>query len=147
MKILVSLDGSPRAEGVLSYAVSLARSTGAELVLFRAWDVPSELTLAWPESDADLEAALRKEATTYLEAQAQTVPRELLGEVRIARGSPAQTVCSEARAANSDLIVIGSHGFGGWDRLLGTTAAKIVNLADRPVLVVRPLPQTARSGQ
>ena len=35
------------------------------------------------------------------------------------------------------LIVIGSHGYGGIDHLLGTTAARVVNHADRPVLVVR----------
>lgn len=34
-------------------------------------------------------------------------------------------------------IVIGSHGHGGIDRVLGTTAAKLVNHADRNVLVVR----------
>jgi nucleotide-binding universal stress UspA family protein len=36
-----------------------------------------------------------------------------------------------------DLIVIGSHGYDALDRLLGTTAAKVVNHADRSVLVVR----------
>jgi len=33
--------------------------------------------------------------------------------------------------------VIGSHGYGGLDRLLGTTAARVVNHADRNVLIVR----------
>jgi nucleotide-binding universal stress UspA family protein len=37
-----------------------------------------------------------------------------------------------------DLIVIGSHGYGALDHVLGTTAAKVVNHADRSVLVVRP---------
>ena len=39
-----------------------------------------------------------------------------------------------------DLIVIGSHGYGAIDRVLGTTAAKVVNHADRTVLVVREKP-------
>jgi nucleotide-binding universal stress UspA family protein len=42
-----------------------------------------------------------------------------------------------ARAIGADLIVIGSHGYGGLDRVLGTTAARVVNHADRSVLVVR----------
>ena len=41
--------------------------------------------------------------------------------------------------ADFDLIVIGSHGFGTIDRILGTTAAKVVNHAERNVLVVRTL--------
>ena len=36
----------------------------------------------------------------------------------------------------ADLIVLGSHGYHGLDRLLGTTAGKVVNLARRNVLVV-----------
>ena len=35
------------------------------------------------------------------------------------------------------MIVIGSHGYDTLDKVLGTTAAKIVNHADRSVLVVR----------
>ncbi len=35
-----------------------------------------------------------------------------------------------------DLIVLGSHGYGGIDRLLGTTAAHVANRAERNVLVV-----------
>jgi nucleotide-binding universal stress UspA family protein len=35
------------------------------------------------------------------------------------------------------LILIGSHGYSGLDHLLGTTAARVVNHADRSVLVVR----------
>ena len=66
-KILVALDGSPRADGVLAYAVSLARLTGAKLVLFRSFGIPPEMTLAWPASDEPLESALRKQAQTYLD--------------------------------------------------------------------------------
>jgi nucleotide-binding universal stress UspA family protein len=36
-----------------------------------------------------------------------------------------------------DLIVLGSHGYYGMDRILGTTAANVANLAHRGVLVVR----------
>jgi nucleotide-binding universal stress UspA family protein len=47
-------------------------------------------------------------------------------------------VCGAAKALDADLIVVGSHGYGTVDRLLGTTAAKIVNHAECSVLVVRP---------
>ncbi len=142
-KILVALDGSPRADGVLAYAVSLARLTGAKLVLLRSFGIPSDLTLAWPLSEEPLEVALRKQAQTYLDERARSVPSELLGEVQVALGVPWQAVCSAAREQNVDLMVIGSHGYGGVDYLIGTTAAKIVNHADRPVLVVRTPPAAA----
>jgi universal stress protein F len=139
-KILVALDGSPRADGVLEYAVSLARITGAKLVLFRSFGIPPDMTLAWPACDEPLEAALKRQAQTYLDECARGVPSGLLGAVRVALGAPWEAVCSAARDENVDLVVIGSHGYGGIDRLLGTTAAKIVNHADRPVLVARPIP-------
>jgi universal stress protein F len=126
----------------LAYAVSLARLTDAKLVLFRSFGIPPEMTLAWPASDKPLETALRKHAQAYLDERARSVPNGLLGEVRVTLGVPWQAVCSAARDENADLIVIGAHGYSGIDHLLGTTAAKIVNHADRPVLVVRPLTAT-----
>lgn len=141
-KILVALDGSPRAEGVLRYGEWLARLTGARLILFRCFDVPADMRLAWPLDDEVLEATFRKEAQAYLDNCARTVPSGLIAEVevRVALGAPWQAVCSIAREANVDLVLIGSHGYRGVNHLLGTTAAKIVNHADRPVLVFRPQP-------
>jgi nucleotide-binding universal stress UspA family protein len=52
-------------------------------------------------------------------------------------------VCKEAHQEDVDLIMVGSHGYSGVDRLLGTTAAKVVNHADRSVLVVRMKPSPA----
>ena len=139
-KILVALDGSPRAPEVLAYAESLARLTGARLVLFRSFGIPPDMALAWPASDQPLESSLRTEARRYLDACAEKLPGDVLAGVRVEIGIPWQAVCSAAVDEHADLIVIGSHGYGGVDYLLGTTAAKIVNHADRPVLVVRPVP-------
>ena len=52
-------------------------------------------------------------------------------------GVPWDTICTVAKEDNVDLIVIGSHGYDILDRIVGTTAAKVVNHADRSVLVVR----------
>jgi universal stress protein F len=135
--ILVGLDGSPRAHRVLAYAESLARSTGSKLVLFRSFGMPPDMTLAWPASDEPIEVALQAQAQKYLDTCAGKVPKELLGGVRVALGVAWQAVCKAAVDEKADLIVVGSHGYGGIDHLLGTTAARIVNHADRPVLVVR----------
>lgn len=136
-KILVALDGSPRADGVLSYAVSLAMLSGAKLVLFRAIGISPDVELAWPLSDKTLEDALRKQAQDYLDGCARHVPSEVLGGARVDNGIPWRAVCSAARDENVDLIIVGTHGYSGIDHLIGTTAAKIVNHSDRSVLVVR----------
>jgi universal stress protein F len=137
-KILVGLDGSPRAEGVLAAAIDLARATSARLQLFRAVGVPADVpAIAWSVEPAQLEVVLLDEARVALEKLARDVPAELVAGVSVALGVPWQAVCEAARRENVDLIVIGSHGYRGADHLLGTTAAKVVNHADRSVLVVR----------
>lgn len=144
-KILVALDGSPRAEQVLASALSLARMSGGKLVLLRAFGLPPAMPASvWAlPADGTLVDALREDAAVYLNASAKTVPAEFLAGVRVAMGVPWQAVCDDARDQQVDLIVIGSHGYGVLDHFLGTTAAKIVNHADRSVLVVRSLPKAA----
>jgi nucleotide-binding universal stress UspA family protein len=44
----------------------------------------------------------------------------------------------DAERLDAALVIIGSHGYGGLDRVIGTTAARVVNHADRTVVVVRP---------
>ena len=51
--------------------------------------------------------------------------------------SPWDAICAAAIAEDVDAIVIGSHGYDVLDRLTGTTAAKVVNHADRTVIVIR----------
>jgi len=45
-------------------------------------------------------------------------------------------ILAQAEKLEVDLIVLGSHGYRGWDRVLGTTAATIANRSTRNVLVV-----------
>ena len=137
-KILVAVDGSERSAGVLEAARRLARASGARLQLFRAVGVPADVpAVAWGIAPAELEGVLQREARAALERLARALPAELVAGESVALGSPWQAICEAARREDVDLIVLGSHGYGGADRLLGTTAAKVVNHADRAVLVVR----------
>jgi nucleotide-binding universal stress UspA family protein len=137
-RILVGLDASPRAAGVLATAMTIARAQGAKLTLVRAVGLPPEVPEDfWKTTDEPLLALLQRHARNELEAQATPVPPELLGEQLVLVGVPWQAVCETARRIEADLIVIGSHGYAGFDRLLGTTAAKVVNHATCSVLVVR----------
>lgn len=137
-RILVALDSSSRAPKVLEAATRLAELTGAKLVLYRAItispDVPRE---ALVETDTRLEDLLVANARSDLQQIAEHVRPELLEQVVTAFATPWDGICRVARERDADLIVIGSHGYGGLDRLLGTVAAKVVNHADRNVLVVR----------
>src|SRR4051794_6772633 len=142
--ILVGLDSSPRARGVLAAAVDLARRTGAKLRLLRAVGLPPELPATlWTMPPNQLLESFLVSARRELDDQSREVPRELLDGTSAIVGVAWDAICSAAREHGADMIVVGSHGYGILDRLLGTPAAKVVNHADRSVLVVRE-PETAK---
>lgn len=137
-RILVGLDASPRAAGVLQKAVELARRGSGKVLLFRAVGIPVGIPHeAYSMSPASLADLLESEAKRYLEQAATKVPPDLLLGTVIGVGTPWQAICTAADHNNVDMIVIGSHGYSGIDRLIGTTAAKVVNHATQSVLVLR----------
>lgn len=144
-RILVCLDGSTRSPDVLTAAVGAARADGAKLVLLRSVGMPPDVPQDfWKTTDEPLLDVLTRRAKTYLDECATSVPRELLERCEAVVGVPWQAICDTATRVEADLIVIGSHGYGGLDRLLGTTAAKVVNHAPCSVLVARET-RTARA--
>lgn len=136
--ILVALDGSSRAATVLAAANNLAVLSGARLVLFRAVGVQPDMPLEVLKlTDRSLEDVLLANAKHDLEQLAKDIPPTRVSIITAKFAVPWDGICRTAREHAADLIVIGSHGYGGLDRLLGTTAAKVVNHADRNVFVVR----------
>jgi universal stress protein F len=97
-------------------------------------EVPEDF---WKTTDEPLLTVLQRHAKEELDRQATQVPADVAGERLVVVGVPWQAICETARRIDAELIVIGSHGYAGFDRLLGTTAAKVVNHATCSVLVVR----------
>jgi len=137
-RILVALDSSPRAPMVLAAAVDLARPSGAKLVLYRAIGVSPDLPRdILKYTDTRLEDVLTDNANRELRQLAQELPPGLVEDALATFAIAWDGICTVAREKGADLIVIGSHGYGGLDRVLGTTAAKVVNRSEHNVLVVR----------
>lgn len=136
--ILVAVDASPRAADVLSSAIDLARSSGGKLRLLRVVGLPPELPAnVWAIPQTQVVETFLDTAKRDLERLSAQVPPELLEGATAQVGVAWDAICSYGREHDVDLIVIGAHGYGILDRIVGTTAAKVVNHADRPVLVVR----------
>jgi nucleotide-binding universal stress UspA family protein len=132
-RVLVALDGSPQSETVLDPAATLAGMTpGSMVVLVRVIDPP--LWTARPE----LEQAARRVAAHQLEGLAQRLRlRGTPVTVRVESGpTVAARILESADAVEADLIVVGTHGARGVERLvLGSVADKVVRGANRAVLV------------
>lgn len=139
-RILVALDGSSRAQTVLAAAARMAELARSKLILFRAISVPSDMPREILNlMDRRLEDVLIGNAHADLERFAAGLGGDRVERIITPFATAWDGICRTARELDVDLIVIGSHGYGGLDRVLGTTAAKVVNHADRNVLVVRTL--------
>ncbi|MBC7976508.1 MAG: universal stress protein [Myxococcales bacterium] len=139
-RILVALDGSERAAQVLAAAQRLASLASATLVLYRAISLPPILPIELlAATDRGLEDILRSNAHEAIGRLASGLPAGMIETIITDFSIAWDGIVRAGRARDADLIVIGSHGFGGIDHILGTTAAKVVNHADRNVLVVRTL--------
>ena len=84
-RLLVALDGSPRAPAVLKMAVAEAQAMGAELVLLRAVGVPSDLPFtAMAMSPVDVLSVLEQRANAEVTELARSlVPHGLRWTIRV----------------------------------------------------------------
>jgi len=140
-KILFPTDFSPYGQEALRWATSLARDTGATLIIVHVEEPPmayggGEMYLGAEEGDREeLRAALVKVVPTDPKV---TFQHKLLV------GDPATAIVEAAQQEGADFIVMGTHGRTGLTRLLmGSVAEAIVRKAQCPVLTVKhpgPLP-------
>jgi nucleotide-binding universal stress UspA family protein len=135
-RILVALDHSAASDRVLDAARELASMSKAKVWVLhlREREVIAQLGRVAAESDSEAAAAVdgAVKALTEMGIDAH-------GEVRdTVFGHAAREIIEDAKLHDVNVIVMGSRGRGDLAGLvLGSTAHKVIHLADRPVLVVR----------
>ena len=126
-RILVPLDGTTHSATALPPARTVARATGAELMLVRV--VP-------PATFAG-EFLPVEDARAYLSRIAAELAKgETRVKTRVRRGdNPAQEIVGTAESKYADLIVMATHGRTGFSHLLsGSIAEDMVNHSTIPIL-------------
>jgi nucleotide-binding universal stress UspA family protein len=140
-KILFTTDFSEGASHALSYAVDVAKHYGAKLYLLHVvQDMAMAPGLHIPHGSSDMMyTELDTSAKKALEKLCITTCEDLKNTERsIVRGIPYEEILKFAKEKGTDLIVIGTHGRKGLDRVLfGSTAERVVRNALCPVLTVR----------
>ncbi|WP_375599226.1 universal stress protein [Devosia sp. Naph2] len=145
--LLIATDGSDLGNKALDAALALARQNHATLTIVTATDpVATGIgaggfgTIDAGPIVARLEEAYATEAANLLadarhRAQDAGITAETL---HLPRHRPADGILETAAAKNCDLIVMGSHGRRGLNRLLlGSQAAEVLARAAIPVLIVK----------
>jgi nucleotide-binding universal stress UspA family protein len=143
-KVLVPLDGSDLAASILPQVEEFARSMGASLAFFSSI-VPVATYPGFETAQAttmgQLIDEMRDQATQILSRAAEHARTAGLEATTVVTVDTAvDGILRAADEVNADLIVVSTHGRGGFGRaVLGSVADGVVRRsADRPVLVIRP---------
>jgi nucleotide-binding universal stress UspA family protein len=158
-RILVPLDGSSRAEGVLPAALSLARAHGAELVLLHVVPMPERACPCPLDTDEyDLEQRFVDRNTRAAEIYLENVRKRLTDDSAQARtlvvadGDVRDEIMRRVAGDHVDLIVLSGHGRGGRSEVpFGSVASFLLEHTIVPLLVIRESSQhvdsTAQRGR
>ena len=137
-QILVATDGSPDGGYALEQALNLAKAGAAKLVVVYVRHEPPPL-LGQPFYQRSLTVESRHACETGALALASAEMAGVEAEVEVLEGNPADRIVELAQLRGVDLIVVGSRGLGTMaGLLLGSVSRKVMNHADRPVLVAAP---------
>jgi nucleotide-binding universal stress UspA family protein len=134
---MVAIDGSLAANEALHRAAALAQDVGAQLTVLHVATATGVSSFDSPRAHVRAEGAARLEGVRLL-AEARAVASGVPLETEINFGPPAEVICRRAAEIGADLVVVGSRGLGGIDRLiLGSVSRAVVGCAPCSVLVVR----------
>lgn len=143
--IIFPTDFSHTGDAALQLATSLARDSGARLLIVHVEEPPiayggGEMYYGLPEPDPEQ----LKTMLANVRPSDPAVPYEH----RLVTGEPAHALTELAEEENADLIVLGTHGRTGLFRLLmGSVAEAVVRRAPCPVLSFKqPAEQPANTG-
>jgi nucleotide-binding universal stress UspA family protein len=149
-RVVVPLDGSPLAEGILPLILEIGGALDLEVILLRVvqWRPPEAIESGRygiiddvPTQIAKAEAYLAPIVAGLCErgARARSVVRE---------GDPVREILAGAATADADLIAMTTHGRSGLGRLLfGSVAEAVLRRAEIPVFLMRLTEATLGEGK
>ena len=146
MRILLAIDGSPYSDAAVDEVAQRPWAPGSEILVITAFEVAWSATPdVWalpPQYYAECERVVQMHAHSVQETAIAKI-RKALGENvtvtgKTVAGSPKHVIVAEAEKWQPDLIMVGSHGYPTWERLLlGSVSQAVVTHAKCSVEVVR----------
>ena len=140
--ILVPLDGSKRAEAILSHVESIAKTNDAKVFFLKVEEEPIMLgrdeviDVEKYHEEFENQNALSQ---AYLDGlRARFDERGIQAATSLAFGSVVKAILNLALQTGTDLIAMATHGFSGLARVsYGSVAAGVLQAADIPILLIR----------
>jgi len=143
-KIILATDFSEASREAVCYARWITRSLAAELKILHVfepggWTVPSHYYYT-PGFEEWVQGSIEK--TRQKGKEALEVLAESFGintETIFIEGDTGKEIVRAATRHNTDLLILGTHGYTGWNHLtLGSIAEYVIRHATCPVLTIKP---------
>ena len=147
MKILFATDGAKQSDAAIEMLRNFALSDGDEIKVVSVVDmaVPMAIDIygGYLPDTGELEKTARENAEKLLQRSVERIGslfegKNLAISSEVLFGSPESRIVETAEAIHPDIIVLGSHGYSRWERLLlGSVSDSVVHHAPCSVLIVR----------
>jgi nucleotide-binding universal stress UspA family protein len=147
MKILLATDGTKHSDCAIKMVDKFNLSDGDEIKIVSVVDMALPLSIdvyaGYLPTTADLEKSAQENAGKILESASEKI-RQSMGDknvfvsTEVLLGSPESRIVETAEEMGANLIIVGSHGYNRWERLLlGSVSDSVIHHAPCSVLVVR----------
>lgn len=139
-KILMPTDGSSLSAKAIEQGLELAKSLNAQVTFVYVVEDPTRTFWISPEAvpyGPELIEDLKRAGHKALQAAIQMAEQAgVSAQSKLLEGRPIEAILDEAK--NHDLIVMGTHGRSGINRLLlGSVTEGVLHRSEKPVLVIR----------
>lgn len=137
--ILVPTDGSEGTARAVEHAIDIAQKYDATVHALYVVNTSAYSTLPADSNWESITAALEDEGEAATTEIGERMSEAGVDSVTVVEeGIPHKTILNYADEKGIDLIVMGTHGKSGLDRLLlGSVTEKVVRASETPVLTVR----------
>jgi nucleotide-binding universal stress UspA family protein len=149
-RVVIPLDGSPLAEGILPFITQIAGPLDLEVILVRAMPpIPPQVMEGSRQVIVEDVPARLAEAREYLtRVAAELKAKGVRARVEARHGDPVTEIVAAARENDADLIAMTTHGRSGLGRVLfGSVAEAVLRRAEIPVFLMRLTQKSLSRGK
>lgn len=137
-KILIATDGSKRTQNAVEMGLNIAKERGSKVYAVYVVDTVTFTSIPMDVTWENMYQLLKDEGEDAVKAVKDQATAGVEVETKVLEGNPAVEITKFAADNGVDLIVMGTLGKSGIDRiLLGSTAEKVIRIAHCPVLVIK----------
>ena len=137
--ILIPTDGSDYSLRAAEYGISIAKLLSAQIMIVYVLDEVVLEQVSRASEREEVERELKNDGRRYINYVLGLAEKEGVKAASIiAKGRPFEQIVHIAKGLKMDLIVMGTYGLRGSDRILiGSVAERVIEYSSCPVLVVK----------